>query len=258
MVRRRGDGPGSVPTGPAAGAAPGRSSASSPSSSSRSSLAGWLVRLAAQPARGRRRAGVAVEIEPGWGTKEAGDALQYARRDRLVARVPGVGEGLGRRFVPGRHLPAAREHGRVRRARTRWRAGRRPRPRAAATTPSLALPPGLRLEQIADRVGALPGHDRADVPRRSRSRAQSARSYQGDQPSVEGLTWPDTYFVEHQTDAEILHTIVAEFDEHADAVQPRRRALGRAHAVPGGRRGVADPGRGGHRRRRAQRSPPSS
>jgi UPF0755 protein len=36
--------------------------------------------------------------------------------------------------------------------------------------------------------------------------------------SLEGLTWPDTYFVgEHQTDADILRTIVTAFDEHAAA-----------------------------------------
>ncbi len=34
--------------------------------------------------------------------------------------------------------------------------------------------------------------------------------------SLEGLTWPDTYFIgEHETDAEILHTIVSAFDDHA-------------------------------------------
>jgi UPF0755 protein len=81
----------------------------------------------------------------------------------------------------------------------------------------LALPPGLRLEQIADRVGALPGHDRAAFLALAQS-GQIRSRYQGDQTSVEGFTWPDTYFVEHQTDAQILQTIVSEFDRHADAV----------------------------------------
>ncbi len=81
----------------------------------------------------------------------------------------------------------------------------------------LALPPGLRLEQIADRVGALPGHDRAAFLALAQS-GQVKSKYQGGQQSVEGFTWPDTYFVEGQTDAQILQTIVSEFDEHADAV----------------------------------------
>jgi UPF0755 protein len=81
----------------------------------------------------------------------------------------------------------------------------------------LALPPGLRLEQIADRVGALPGHDRAAFLALAQS-GQIRSKYQGDQTSVEGFTWPDTYFVEGMTDAQILQTIVSEFDRHGDAV----------------------------------------
>jgi UPF0755 protein len=81
----------------------------------------------------------------------------------------------------------------------------------------LALPPGLRLEQIADRVGALPGHDRAAFLSLAQS-GQLRSKYQGDQVSVEGFTWPDTYFVEGMCDREILQTIVSEFDHHGDAV----------------------------------------
>ena len=41
--------------------------------------------------------------------------------------------------------------------------------------------------------------------------------YQSPQQSVEGFTWPDTYFIgKQQTDEEILRTIVREFDKHAD------------------------------------------
>ena len=103
--------------------------------------------------------------------------------------------------------------GRDRRARPA--AVERPPPRAAHTV--LALPPGLRLEQIADRVGALPGHDRAAFLALAQS-GQIRSKYQGDQTSVEGFTWPDTYFVEGMTDQQILQTIVSEFDEHGDAV----------------------------------------
>ena len=88
----------------------------------------------------------------------------------------------------------------------------------AADHETLALPPGLRLEQIADRVGALPGHDRAAFLALTQS-GQVRSKYQGDQVSNEGFTWPDTYFVSKgETDLQILQTIVAEFDKHADAV----------------------------------------
>jgi UPF0755 protein len=88
---------------------------------------------------------------------------------------------------------------------------------ASADHVVLALPPGLRLEQIADRVGALPGHDRAAFLALAQS-GQVRSKYQGDQVSNEGFTWPDTYFVEGQSDLQILQTIVGKFDEHADAV----------------------------------------
>jgi UPF0755 protein len=83
---------------------------------------------------------------------------------------------------------------------------------------TLALPPGLRLTQIADRVGHLPGHGRDAFLALAQSGAVRSR-YQGTQQSVEGFTWPDTYFVgKQQTDQQILETIVAQFDKHADAV----------------------------------------
>jgi UPF0755 protein len=88
---------------------------------------------------------------------------------------------------------------------------------AAAEHTVLALPPGLRLEQIADRVGSLPGHDRAAFLALAQS-GQVRSKYQGDQPSVEGFTWPDTYFVEGMSDQQILQLIVSEFDKHGDAV----------------------------------------
>ena len=93
-------------------------------------------------------------------------------------------------------------------------------PSSAATSHThdvLALRPGLRLEQIADRVGALPGHDRSAFLALAQS-GQIRSKYQGNQTSVEGFTWPDTYFVEGLGDAEILQTIVSQFDRHADAV----------------------------------------
>ena len=50
--------------------------------------------------------------------------------------------------------------------------------------------------------------------------------------SLEGLTWPDTYFIgANETEAQILQRIVAQFDAEADdSARARRR---RAVAVPG-------------------------
>jgi UPF0755 protein len=157
---------------------------------------------------------VSVTVQQGWGAKQIGDEL--ASKDvvgsslafQLWYRVSGGSSQAG--------TYAMREHMGAKAATDVL--GQRPDGAAAnADHTVLALPPGLRLEQIADRVGALPGHDRAAFL----ALAQSGRirsEYQGDQTSVEGFTWPDTYFVEGMSDEQVLQTIVSEFDEHGDAV----------------------------------------
>ena len=52
----------------------------------------------------------------------------------------------------------------------------------------------------------------------------------GDVNSLEGLTWPDTYFIgANETEEQILQKIVAQFDAKADAL-----ALGASGAANGG------------------------
>jgi UPF0755 protein len=176
-------------------------------------IVGWFVWQLTPP--GGEGAGVTVEIKPGWGTKEAGDALQThgvigsSLAFQIWSKVSGSGT-----FQAGTY--SLRESMGVRAASDALARG----PSTAAASANhtvLALPPGLRLEQIADRVGALPGHDRAAFLALAQS-GQIRSKYQGDQPSVEGFTWPDTYFVEGRTDEQILQTIVAQFDQHADAL----------------------------------------
>jgi UPF0755 protein len=177
---------------------------------------GWFLWQLHPP--GGEGARVAVEIKPGWGAKEAGDELQSrgvigsSLAFQVWEKVSGGSfQAGGYQLHEGMGVSAASD------ALARG-------PGAAASNGDhtvLTLPPGLRLEQIADRVGALPGHDRAAFLALARS-GQIRSRYQGDQTSVEGFTWPDTYFVEHQTDAQILQTIVSEFDRHADAVNLAR------------------------------------
>ncbi len=159
-------------------------------------------------------AAVTVTVESGWGAKQIGDAL--AAKDvvgsslafQLWWRVSGGSAEAG--------TYALHEHMGVKAATDAL--GRGPSSAAAAARHTvLALPPGLRLEQIADRVGALPGHDRGAFLALAQS-GQIRSKYQGDQASVEGFTWPDTYFVEGMSDQQILQLIVSQFDEHADAV----------------------------------------
>jgi UPF0755 protein len=174
--------------------------------------AGWFAWQLYEP--GGDGAPVTVTVQQGWGGKEIGDAL--ASKDvvgsslafQVWYRVTGGSTQAG--------TYALHEHMGVKAATD---ALGRPPADAAATAGHtvLALPPGLRLEQIADRVGALPGHDRAAFLALAQS-GQIRSKYQGAQQSVEGFTWPDTYFVEGMSDRDILQLIVSTFDQHGDAV----------------------------------------
>ncbi len=176
-------------------------------------VAGWFVWQLDPP--GGEGAAVTVAIQPGWGTREAGDALASkgvigsSLAFQIWSKVSGGGS-----FQAGSY--SLHQDMGVKAASDAL--GRGPSTAAPADHLTLALPPGLRLEQIAQRVGALPGHDRAAFLALAQS-GQVRSKYQGDQVSNEGFTWPDTYFVaKGETDLQILQTIVAEFDKHADAV----------------------------------------
>jgi UPF0755 protein len=172
-------------------------------------VAGWFV-WELDPPGGPGRA-VEVDVRPGWGAKEAGDALQQqgvigsSLAFQLWARMSGTDFQAG--------VYELREHLGVKDAAAALRRG-------PSSTPhlTLALPPGLTMAQIADRVGQLPGHDRDAFLRVASSGVVRSRYQPPGSTSLEGLTWPDTYFVgEQQSDEEILRTIVSAFDEHADA-----------------------------------------
>jgi peptidoglycan lytic transglycosylase G len=175
-------------------------------------IGGWFLWELDPP--GGTGAAVTVDIQPGWSTAQAADALQ----------AQGViGSSLAFQIwskVSGAHSFQAGSYALRRGMGVRSAAdalGRGPSAAASAHL-TLALPPGLRLEQIADRVGALPGHDRDAFLALARQGTVRSK-YQGEQVSVEGFTWPDTYFVaKGETDQQILHTIVSEFDKHGDAV----------------------------------------
>jgi peptidoglycan lytic transglycosylase G len=159
-------------------------------------------------------AAVTVTIQPGWSTKQAADSLQdhgvigSSLAFQIWSKVSGAGTFRAGAYALHRHMG-------VRAASDAL--GRGPSA-GVADHLTLALPPGLRLQQIADRVGKLPGHDGAAFLALAQS-GQVRSKYQGAQVSVEGFTWPDTYFVaKGESDQQILQTIVSEFDKHGDAV----------------------------------------
>jgi UPF0755 protein len=83
----------------------------------------------------------------------------------------------------------------------------------------LALPPALTLDQIADRVGQLPGHTKEGFLAAARSGVVRSRYQPAEVTSLEGLLYPDTYSIaKDETDEQILARLVASFDAQADAI----------------------------------------
>jgi UPF0755 protein len=82
----------------------------------------------------------------------------------------------------------------------------------------LLLPPGLTLNQIADRVGQIPGHTAAGFMQAVQSGRVRSRLFP-DVMNLEGLLFPDTYFIGPQeTDDSIVRRLVGRFDEIATKV----------------------------------------
>jgi UPF0755 protein len=185
---------------------------------------GWFLWQLAPP--GAEGKPVTVVIQPGWGVREAGDALQDAGvvgsslAFQVWAKVSGGGTFEAGTYRMPTHLG-------VRDALDRLEAGPAS---ASAGEFTLLLPPGLTIDQIADRVGRLRGHTKEGFLAAVSSGVVRSKYQPPGQPSLEGMTWPDTYFVgPHQTDTDILRLIVGKFDEHADAV-----GLANAPATTGG------------------------
>ena len=172
--------------------------------------AGWFWYQVDPP--GSPGAAVRVSIPPGAGVAQIADRLETrgvigsAFAFRVYAQLSGTpkvqaGDYRLRRDLGARAAIDAMERG------------------PGHQYAKLALPPGLTFEEIATRVGRLPGRS-AD---RFRAVAASGTVRSKFQPatvaSLEGLTWPDTYFVAStDTETRILRTIVDAFDRHADAV----------------------------------------
>ena len=152
---------------------------------------------------------VEVRVREGWGVSQIADEL--ARRDvvgsalafRLYVRVSGKGP-----FQAGTY-------------ELREDMGSRPAAEALERPPAqtyreLALIPGLTLPMIADRVGRLPGMSRDRFLEVAGSNTVRSKFQPADVTSLEGLTWPDTYFVaKGDTEESLLRTLVEHFDDEA-------------------------------------------
>jgi UPF0755 protein len=83
----------------------------------------------------------------------------------------------------------------------------------------LTIPEGFTLDQIADRVGALPGRSRDRFLAAAKSGAVRSKWQPPGQTNLEGLLFPDTYLVtDKEDDTAILRRLVSRFDQVADEV----------------------------------------
>jgi UPF0755 protein len=170
-------------------------------------VGGWYWYQTYPPGDPGRR--VEVEIRDGWGTGQIADEL--AQRDvvgsalafRLYTRVSGAGP-----FQAGTY-PMRENMGSADAASTLERP-------AAQTYRRLALIPGLTLNMIADRVGQLPGMNRDRFLQVAQSGTVRSKFQPAGNSSLEGLTWPDTYYVSKaDTEESLLRTLVQHFDKEA-------------------------------------------
>jgi UPF0755 protein len=81
----------------------------------------------------------------------------------------------------------------------------------------LAVPPGLWLQQISQRVGQLPGRSGDLFLEDSRNNAVRSKLQPESVSSLEGLLWADTYRISDSEDEiDVLKTMVGLFERRAD------------------------------------------
>jgi UPF0755 protein len=157
---------------------------------------------------------VIVEIKQGWTPAQVGDALEAAgviesseEFQEVAATAKFEAYAVGRYdFVSGSSARAALDT---------LRGG----PAAVVPDIELLLPPGLMATQVAERIGKLEGKDTGKFEQALASNLVRSKFQPTDVTSLEGLTWPDTYFVgAAQTEIEILTRIVQQFDAEGDAI----------------------------------------
>ena len=159
-------------------------------------------------------ADVVVEIQQSWTPAQVGDVLVQQHVIKSSAEFQQVaGTAKFTSYTAGRYDFV--ENSDAREALDTLRGG----PRRIVPDLKLLLPPGLTIQQIADRVGKLEGKSAARFMDAVKSNTVRSKYQPTDKTSLEGLTWPDTYAIgANETEAEILQKIVTQFDAKADAI----------------------------------------
>jgi peptidoglycan lytic transglycosylase G len=159
-------------------------------------------------------ADIVVEIQQGWTPQQVGDALDergVITSSALFQQVAATSQFTT--YQAGRYDFV--ENSTAREALDTLRGG----PRRIVPDIKLLLPPGLTLQQIADRVGKLEGKSAERFMEVAQSNTIRSRYEPTEVTSLEGFTWPDTYLIgANETEAQILQKIVDQFDAKADAI----------------------------------------
>jgi UPF0755 protein len=159
---------------------------------------------------GKAGAARAVEVKEGWGVSDIGDAL--ARNNiigsSLAFRVYVALDGK-RTFSAGKY--EFHQHMGLADAVKVLRTG------PTVTYGKLALPPGLTIDEIATRVGQQPGLSKDKFLAAAKSGQVRSVYEPANINNLEGLTWPDTYFItEKEDETAILRRLVGAFDKNAN------------------------------------------
>jgi UPF0755 protein len=174
-------------------------------------VGGWFVYQLNPP--GGPGKTVQIQIKKGWGVSEIGDALEKkgvvgsSLAFQLYAKLRGAGP-----FQDGPYQ--LRKNLGVRDAVSKLEDG----PQQGNTDIKLTLPPGLTLQQIAQKVEEqLPGRTATKFLEVANSGVVRSRYQPAEVTSLEGLLFPDTYLVAKAEDEEaILRRLVDTFDQKAD------------------------------------------
>ena len=172
----------------------------------------WVLSHVATSTAGN--ADVAVEVKQGWTPVQVGDALRAAGVITSSSNFQTIAGSAGyTTYAVGRYDFVANST--AREALDTLRGG----PRRIVPDLKLLLPPGLTIAQIAQRVGKLDGKSAQRFLDAVKSNAVRSRYEPAGVNSLEGLTWPDTYFVgANETEIQILQRIVTQFDAKADVL----------------------------------------
>lgn len=177
-------------------------------------VAGWFY-LQVDP-RGAPGAEVSITVDEGMSTGEVARALAAADviGSTSVFEIWAALTGGGGPYTAGTYT--MQEHIGARAAVNVLKTGP---PVLPSNDLTLLLPPGLTLNQIADRIAQLPGRNRDTFLQVVQSGAVRSKYMPAGTTSAEGFLFPDTYRIgEHEDEGDIARKLVARFDEIAGKV----------------------------------------